>query len=193
MLAFRCLTMEIIASYCFCNYESPLDAQDFHDPFIVSTRRAIPSIWIMKCWPSFMTFLGYLPQRIAQNLSPTSITAFTELNKMISRYIDRMLHDETLLQNPGSQTICHHLVDRSNQRLGRSCRRLVQETFSLIQAGSESPGNACAIGTFYVLHDPDIHNKLLQELQCAWPDQDTPIGYCVLEKLPYLVTIKPYL
>lgn len=182
--------MEIIASYCFPNCESLLCAKDFHNPFIVATRSAIPSIWIMKCWPSFLTILDRLPQCIARNFSPSSVMAFMELNKMISQYIERMLEDETLLQSPGSHTIYHHLVDRSNQQLRRSCRRLVEETFSLIQAGSESPGNACAIGTFYVLNDPVIHSKLFRELQCAWPDKDVPIGYCVLEKLPYLVNKK---
>ncbi|KNZ73850.1 Trichodiene oxygenase [Termitomyces sp. J132] len=189
MLAFRCLTMEIIASYCFCTSESPLDAQDFHDPFITVTRGAIPSIWIMKCWPSLKALLDCLPQWIAQSLSPASVTAFMEINRMISRYIDRMLEEETLVQGSGSQTIYRHLLDRSTQQLRRSRRRFVEETFSLLQAGSESPGNACAIGTFYVLNDPVIHSKLLHELYTAWPDKDAPVGYCVLEKLPYLTAV----
>ncbi|KAG6855015.1 hypothetical protein C0991_005944 [Blastosporella zonata] len=189
MLAFRCATMDIIASYCFSSCKSSLDAQEFHDPFIIATREAIPSIWLMKLWPSLPTFFRYIPVWLAKILPSSSILAFTELNRKISEHIDHMLEDNNLLEASESPTIYRHLLGPTKQGLMRSRRGLIEEAFSLLQAGTESPGNACAIGTYHVLNNPAVHTKLFEELHKAWPDSEAPVGYSVLEKLPYLTAV----
>lgn len=106
---------------------------------------------------------------------------------MISAQIDHILDDG--LEGPVNPTIYHHLLSASKDGGDvRSRRDLIEEAFSLLQAGSEGPGNVCTVGTFYVLNDPCIHIKLFDELCDAWPDKNTRIGYAVLEKLPYLVS-----
>ncbi|KAG6911692.1 hypothetical protein DXG01_007942 [Tephrocybe rancida] len=189
MLAFRCATMDIIASYCFTACKSSLDAHDFRDPFIVATSKAIPSIWLMKHWPFLTAFLDRLPSWLARRLPASSVVAFAELNKMTSEHVDHMLKEEALLEASGDLTVSQHLRGSSNQGLERSRRGLIEEAFSLLQAGTESSGNACAIGTFHVLNNPAVYAKLVEELCQAWPDNESPVGHCVLEKLPYLTAV----
>ncbi|KAG6833729.1 hypothetical protein H0H87_001161 [Tephrocybe sp. NHM501043] len=190
MLAFRCATMDIIASHCFPSSESSLNAPDFHDPFIVATREAIPSIWLMKFCPGLTTLFHHLPSWLTRRLPSSSILAFTRLSKMISEDVDRMLVDNNFVEAlDDGLTIYGHLLHTSKQELKRSRRSLVEEMFSLLQAGTESPGNACAVGTYHVLSDPQVHARLFEELSHAWPDSDAPVEYSVLEKLPYLTAV----
>jgi cytochrome P450 len=187
-LAFRCTTMDIIASYCFARTRNSLEAEDFHDPFIVINRRAIPSIWLMKFLPLFIPIFCFLPQWFARYMPFLPILAFVDLNKMVSEQVDQILDDEDILQATGKPTIYYHLLNASKEGSRRSRRDLIEEAFSLLQAGTEGPGNVCTVGTFYVLNDPVVHKKLFEELRDAWPDKDTPIGYAALERLPYLVS-----
>ncbi|KAG5643782.1 hypothetical protein DXG03_009661 [Asterophora parasitica] len=117
------------------------------------------------------------------------ILAFIQLNGMISKRIDRILAHEDLLESTGNPTIYHHLLNTSEGDSRRSRRGLIEEAFSLLQAGTEGPGNACTVGTFYVLNSPAVHKKLFQELLDAWPDKETSMGYRALEKLPYLTAV----
>ena len=47
------------------------------------------------------------------------------------------------------------------------------------------------IGTFHVLHNPDVEHKLVEELHTAWPVLDEPPSYEELEKLPFMASVFP--
>jgi hypothetical protein len=49
------------------------------------------------------------------------------------------------------------------------------------------------VGIFHILQNPKIREKLVQELDAAWPDKEHMMGYDALEKLPYLVKIVQYI
>jgi hypothetical protein len=44
------------------------------------------------------------------------------------------------------------------------------------------------IGTYYLLHNPEMHERLFEELLTIWPDLNQPPRYEALEQLPYLVS-----
>ena len=111
---------------------------------------------------------------------------------MITDQIDRILNDQSFLGSTENWTIYHHLlgarVGKDNPLIS-SRRDLLEETLSLLQAGSDTVGNTCTIGTFYILNDQDVHSRLFDELQEVWPDKNMQVEYTMLEKLPYLVGI----
>ena len=55
-------------------------------------------------------------------------------------------------------------------------------------AGSDTVGNASAVGTFHVLQNPEVLKTLSNELKEAWPEKEAHVGFEILEKLPYLVS-----
>jgi cytochrome P450 len=109
---------------------------------------------------------------------------------MIANQVHWILNDQNFFDSTENWTVSHRLL-----RVGKdispitSQHGLFEEALSLLQAGSDTVGNTCTIGTFYILNDSDIHSKLFDELQEVWPDSGTRITYTVLEKLPYLVGI----
>lgn len=86
-------------------------------------------------------------------------------------------------------TICHRLLHPSVIHYYdlRSTQYLLDEALSFLQAGSDTVGNTCTVGTFYVLNDKLVLSNLIEELQSIWPDQDETVELATLQTLPYLV------
>jgi cytochrome P450 len=65
----------------------------------------------------------------------------------------------------------------------------VDETFSIISAGTDTTGNALEIATYHILNDDKVYGKLTAELKEAFPDPPLTLDFVTLEKLPYLVLL----
>ena len=105
--------------------------------------------------------------------------------------IDDILGDPSSLQTVDHETIYHHFLtpQPENQRMPPITREwLLDEGLYLRFAGSNTVGNICTVGTYYILHNKDVHQKLFKTLKEAWVDKDTPASYEALEKLTYLVS-----
>ncbi|KAI8283967.1 Sphingolipid C9-methyltransferase 2 [Colletotrichum sp. SAR11_57] len=63
------------------------------------------------------------------------------------------------------------------------------EAESLIGAGLETTAWTLALGSFYILHDPEVYAKLQSELTSAIPDATQIPPWATLETLPYLTAI----
>jgi Cytochrome P450 len=188
-LAFRCTSMDIIATYCFARCDNSLDAEDFHDPLLMTMQSTISFFWLIKFLPFIIPVVAALPEKLIAPFNPQFL-AFFKLRNMIANQIDRILNDQSFFDNTENWTIYHHLL---GARVGKDSpsisyrRDLFEEALSLLQAGSDTVGNTCTIGTFYILNDPDVHLRLFEELQGVWPDKNMQAEYTLLEKLPYLV------
>ncbi|KAF0319193.1 cytochrome P450 [Colletotrichum asianum] len=63
------------------------------------------------------------------------------------------------------------------------------EAESLIGAGLETTAWTLALGSFYILHNPEVYAKLQSELASAIPDATQIPPWATLETLPYLTAI----
>ena len=70
-----------------------------------------------------------------------------------------------------------------------SVHDLTSEAFSLLLAGTESTATTLVQGTFQVLNDKVILEKLQEELSTAIPDKKMLPQLEQLQRLPYLVSI----
>ena len=68
----------------------------------------------------------------------------------------------------------------------KTVQRFIEEAQTLLVAGSETTGNTLTLTTFYLLADPERAGKLKQELNRVKRDQDSPLVYHDLQRLPYL-------
>jgi len=130
-----------------------------------------------------------VPESLAAYLKPGTI-GILEQRQQMGAQIDELLRNPSLLENVEHETIYHHLLapQDENQRLPPLSRAwLLDEGLYMRFAGSDTVGNVCTVGTYYILNDPRVQMMLVKELEEAWPDRDTAVGYEVLEKLPFLV------
>lgn len=188
-LAFRCTSMDIIATYCFARCDNSLDATNFHDPLLMTMQSTIPFFWLIKFFSFLIPLVAVLPEKIFISFN-SPFLAFIRLRNIITNQIDRILSDRSFFDTTQNWTIYHHLLGARVGKDGPSTssrRDLFEEALSLLQAGSDTVGNTCTLGTFYILNDPDVHSRLFDELQEVWPDRNMQAEYTMLEKLPYLV------
>jgi cytochrome P450 len=66
---------------------------------------------------------------------------------------------------------------------------MTDEAFTILSAGADTTGHVMAIATYYVLSNPDVHQKLIEELNQAFPSSEAHLNYSKLEELPYLTGV----
>jgi cytochrome P450 len=175
--------MEIITSYCHANPFKALDAPGFRHPALVALTSTGGVFFLMQHFP----FLEPLVFGLPKSLKSPEMIAVEETFKKLEDQIDTILDNPSSLEHVEHETIYHHLLSTANGRVPPRRRSLVDEGLVLVAAGSDTVANTCCIGMFYVLSDPSIHSRLIQEIKDAWPDKDAVVGLQTLEKLQYLV------
>ncbi|TFK41442.1 cytochrome P450 [Crucibulum laeve] len=190
-LAFRCATVDIIASYCFAECIEALDAEEFNDPFITGTFAFTRIMWIIKYFPFLARLFLSMPDWLAKRCDPF-YDGIRALHIQVAKQVDHYLENEDALETAEHEIVYHHLIKPKGYK-GRhatpSRRDLNGEALSLLQAGSETVGATCTVGAFYAFKIQRIRDKLVSELRNAWPDINSPMPYTTLEKLPYLTAV----
>ncbi|PBK81002.1 hypothetical protein ARMGADRAFT_1146895 [Armillaria gallica] len=79
--------------------------------------------------------------------------------------MDNFVDNEDDLKD-AHEVIYHHLLHPSSEKHARPSKNsLLDEMILLIEAGSDTIGNACHTRMFYALNDPYVYGKLTAELQ----------------------------
>ncbi|TEB35527.1 benzoate 4-monooxygenase cytochrome P450 [Coprinellus micaceus] len=162
--AFRCATMDIIATHCFDSSSANfLDAPEFKAPLLSDIQTGVSLLWTVKSFPWILPIVSILPKR---------------MGGQISRQLDAFIRvQEGIIQ------------DIFNRFPSRDRMHLFHEGLSLIQAGSDPVATACLVGFFHILNDPSIHGRLREDLREAFPDLNATLSWSELERVPYLAAV----
>ena len=177
--------MEVITTYCFAKSFEAIDFPNFQHPMIISLDSSGFMIFLMQHFPFVIPFILGIPHWLARLISPNSLEMQYFL-KTLEAQIDKILANPTMLESEEHPTIYHHLL-ATDVEVKVSKKALQDESAVLLAAGTDTVGNACMIGTFHLLNNLALKDKLVSELRAAWPDLDNPLNLEKLEKLPYLV------
>ncbi|KAJ3517547.1 hypothetical protein NLJ89_g437 [Agrocybe chaxingu] len=189
-LAFRSATLDVITSYMFGHCLDALDHPDFSAPLLLSIQDALPLLWLIKSFPWMIYFLQLVPDQLQWRIT-NQFRAFLEIRTFIITWLDRASREVHDSSEPGTPTICHRFFDNltTESQTVAHPKAFIDESLSLLQAGSDTVGNVCTVGTFFVLNDKTVLSRLREELEAVWPDQDDSIDLRVLQNLPYLTAI----
>ncbi|KAJ6599961.1 cytochrome P450, partial [Mycena vulgaris] len=187
-MAFRAATLDIITSYCFAQSFDALDYPEFQHPILLAILSGVSAIWTFKYFPSLYFIVEHMPGWLMHGISPIS-KGYTDLFAFLSRYLERILEDPTVLDMADHEIIYHHLLHPNARHNVPSKKSLLDESLTLLGAGSETVGNIVTTGVFHVLKNPRVLNMLRMELQESWLNISSPMSYQALEKLPYLTAV----
>lgn len=103
--------------------------------------------------------------------------------------VDDMLRNPSICKESSHPTIFGRFLNRDVSEGQKLLLRetLIQEAMGFVMAGSIELSSALAYGTFHVLNDPKVHQRLIEELVVACPDPNNAVSFEILERLPYLV------
>ncbi|CAA7259539.1 unnamed protein product [Cyclocybe aegerita] len=189
-LAFRSATLDIITSYMFGHCLGALDHPDFSAPLLLSIQDALPLLWLIKSFSWMICVFQLVPDRLQCRIT-NQFHAFLEIRTFIVTWLDRTSREVHDCSEPGTSTICHLFFNNptTESQTAAYPKAFIDESLSLLQAGSDTVGNTCTVGTFFVLNDKTVHSRLMKELEAVWPDQDDSIDLRVLQNSPYLTAV----
>lgn len=188
--AFKAATLEIIGRYCFGQSNEAVTAPEFKHPILLMFESIGPLFLIVKnfTWIDAALDLFQKISRIVNKPAQGRVDFIAGL----SDQIDSLLANPQILESSEYENIYHHLLS-PNPEKGQSNipsrESLIHEAQSLLGAGSDTVGNTCTVGSFYILQDPEIHRKLVEELKMSLPGDIDEIRLDTVEKLPYLVSL----
>ncbi|THH33280.1 hypothetical protein EUX98_g884 [Antrodiella citrinella] len=190
--AYRSATLDIIIAYCFGTDYGVITTPQFRHKLILNWEIVFPFFHIVKNFTVIFPLMITMA-KISSWLSPPKDTGeLGNIQKYLEKQVDTFLADPALLENAEHENIFQHLM-KPNPQKGQpeilSRQDLVEEAGSTLAAGSDTVGNTMTVGTFYILSDPRVCNKLVAELEEAWPDVEVPMHLEILEKLPYLTAV----
>ncbi|KIM46010.1 hypothetical protein M413DRAFT_300447 [Hebeloma cylindrosporum] len=187
-LAFRSATLDIITFYMFGHCLDSLNHPTFSDPLLMNIQVALPFLWVIKAFPWAPPVMSIMPRWLGKSLH-RRLTAFLYIRDYVVAGLLRISKDfarhPTIHSEKPDFTIFPRLMESSRQDTSIS-QLLVDESLSLLQAGSDTVGNTCTVGTFFILNDEVIRSRLLEELRSVWPDRDSTVSLTILQNLPYL-------
>src|SRR5712671_1766630 len=104
--------------------------------------------------------------------------------------IKAILENPKLLDDAPHRIIYSELLDpeANKGRPAPTALQLQHEAQVLFAAGSHTIGTTLMIGTYHLLHSPEVKQRLVDELFSAWPVLDQPPSYEEIEKLPFLAS-----
>ncbi|ESK85485.1 benzoate 4-monooxygenase cytochrome p450 [Moniliophthora roreri MCA 2997] len=189
--AFRCTTLDVISEYSFAQCFNALEVADFLHPIICAVHKSLPDFWKLKHFPILVKAKYIMPEWFTLWLNP-GLKPLLDNERNLGAQVDKLLADKEVLKTADHETVYHHMLNPSekaalnNQRAPLTRQDLLDEAVTLIAAGSDTVGLICTVGAFYGLQNPDITQKIKQELKTVWPDPESSVSLTVLEKLPYL-------
>ena len=165
-----------------------LDNPDFCNPILLDIQAALPILWIIKAFPLLVPGIALIPAWLGGTLY-NQYRAFGAIRQYVNVWLNHIKREAEMSDDLPGFTICHRLLHPSVIHCYdlRSTQYLLDEALSFLQAGSDTVGNTCTVGTFYVLNDKLVLSNLIEELQSIWPDQDEGVELATLQTLPYLV------
>jgi len=66
---------------------------------------------------------------------------------------------------------------------------LKNETYSILAASADTTGNAMTVSAYKVVSNPEIFDKVKNELEAEFPNPNERLNFVHLETLPYLSVI----
>ncbi|KAF9701954.1 hypothetical protein EKO04_001059 [Ascochyta lentis] len=186
--AYRCMSMDIICTFCFGKSIHAVDAPDFEAPIVVAMDASLPVFIRFKYSDMYKNMILKCPPKLSRIISP-STAGLVDLQQLLLQQISDLTEDpEKLKQLPHNMTIYHRLMDVEAYRNKTipSAGSLYEEAQALMFGGADTVGNTLMVGTHYLLQHPATLQKLKEELLAAWPTLEIEPKLRDFEELPYL-------
>jgi cytochrome P450 len=100
--------------------------------------------------------------------------------------IQDLIRDHNRDCNTAHPIVFQELLDSNLPPKDKNLGRLRDEGLVLVAAGQDTVRTTLETGTFHLLREPRVMQKLREELLTVYPDPGDPPSLPILEQLPYL-------
>ena len=196
MHAYTAMTGDVVTGYCFQKAYGLLDQPDFaaeyHDLWISITANS----HVLKQFPWMFPLMLSFPEWFVDRYLP-DLSVVYRWQRAWRKQIQAIKTGSSTYDNNhndwetrgGRPSIFETLLDSELPPYDKSVSRLVDDAQTLVGAGSITTSLGLALGTYYILSDAKVLDRLMTELVTAIPSPEEMLPLSSLEKLPYLAAI----
>lgn len=181
-----CMTSDVITELVFARPKNFVNSPGLKSEFSNSLSDMVYTTHYMTHFGWLLTVMNTLPNWFVKITAPPfrSVIEFREeMERQIADILAGRNNEAKAASHP---TVFHELLQSSLPPKELTLNRLQNEAMSLVGAGDHTTKWAFTVGSFHIINNPDVHQKLKAELVAAIPDADNIIPWIELEKLPYL-------
>ncbi|KAF2091739.1 cytochrome P450 [Saccharata proteae CBS 121410] len=185
--AFCCMTTDIVTEFAFGLCWNYLDSKDFgtnlHKAIIAQMRLSLTA----KHFPWVAKAVMMLPRWLALHLAP-DLEEFVIYENRVTEEVHRVMamHEKGIQHTDKNyRTIFTELLNSSLPPHEKTAKRLVDEAFVIVDAGTDTTAHVMTVVMFHLLSQPVTLARLQQELRTAIPNSDQIPDWRSLEALPY--------
>ncbi|KAL9012926.1 MAG: hypothetical protein Q9173_002347 [Seirophora scorigena] len=186
--AFKSLTMDIVSEMIFGESFHVMDSAGFQHPHLDALQDAVKKAWIFRTFPKLGWLSLNLPDAVSSTLFPIPIIEF---GKVCRKRIDAYLENRSKPDKRIKSEILEQLLDPNAAR-GHTVPNaydLNEEALTLLTAGNDTTANAMIIGAYLICTHRTVLERLVEELQTAFPDGSESITFEKAKQLPYLTAV----
>lgn len=184
--AFAALTADVITYYCYGKRWGFIEDEGFRSEIHKSNEENTQHCHFDRFFPFVPEVVRRIPLQVLALLLPNKAAAF-EFQAAILQTINTNMQDGPKISGKESRTIFKKLTDPGLPAEERTLRRIQDEVFTLLGAGTETTASTLMVMIYHVSQDEGIRDKLRSELKQIMPTPTSAATWTELEKLPYLV------
>ncbi|KAF2009051.1 cytochrome P450, partial [Aaosphaeria arxii CBS 175.79] len=199
--ALKAFTMDVVSSIVLGNPLGCINEPDFRNRFMEDLEATCDMGWTPTTFPNLTKFSLALPDWLSERLLPIPIMDFKRrCTVLIDEYLNsrQSTTAKSCSDAPPSTPATKNtsiVLDmlttpnpsRSHTPLNRD--ELTEEAIILLSAGNDTTANTLISGIYQILRNPDVHERLVDELSSAFSLDGTDITYERARRLPYLTAV----
>lgn len=191
--AFSCVTSDIISEYSFPEGYNLLDKPEFDSAHYEAWMTLSKFSHVLKQFGWLYPVLDSLPMWFTKYTNPEMYLILRGQNVLLQQAIALSKqrgtpadYKETTSRPSMMQAF---MESPSLPESDKTPERIKGEAQIAIGAGTLTSTHALKAATYHILANPEIHSRLMTELESSIPDPTKPPSLRELEQMPYLVAI----
>ncbi|KAI9447697.1 putative P450 monooxygenase [Lactarius indigo] len=191
-LGFKCFSADATSLYCFGDCFDQTAACDFNAPLLIAMEQSLPSFSLRKQFGAIVWLVRNFSNSPITSVLPSAIRSLCLLYNIIDSQSRKIVLDQQKLEETPPSNISPKLLGSNvgGRHSSITAKHILRESQVLLCAGSSHVvGTVLMTGTYHLLHNSEMRERLFGELLTVWPNLSQPPRYEILERLPYLTAV----
>ncbi|PWY77409.1 cytochrome P450 [Aspergillus heteromorphus CBS 117.55] len=184
-LIFYALTIDTISHYAYGTNYQTLDKTDYEKQIREALITGTSMFHLMRFLPIDTLWVTKVPQGLLEWISPAAAFVMAFKKNIRAQAIEALGG----VKKPDTETVFTALMSPELPGAERCVERLEDEGSVLLQAGSETTGQALSVTIFYILRDREILCRAKKELTGVMPTPESRPTVAELQSLPYFSAV----
>ncbi|EPS45426.1 hypothetical protein H072_604 [Dactylellina haptotyla CBS 200.50] len=189
---FRCFGSDVISPYCFNKCFDSLDEPNFAPRSHLAFEALLGVAGLHFAWPEAFAFTGEIFKLLGRKVTRTVNPLMADILDFQDQVKDAVFEQKETWEKTSDRTELFSALEQlyRDDPKGRwkaaTDQQLLNEGFAIFNAAGDTIATALTFATYWLIKNPDLQQRLLEELKQVMPEPRSQINDETLDKLPFL-------